>query len=141
VSFEGPWQSIRAQQAREHQTATNSARHATSFAFLRTTGSGELRHPEVLAFDCTFIHQPSIAHGFTLDGDTLIEGSFPRVTAGVHRWRRNRIGHYTGAWVYVVVDVPGGITLAPGDLGYALGHTFTFAGTAMKDLPDHLFDE
>lgn len=142
MSFTTPWQSIQAHQARVEQMRTNAARHATSYTAVDSRGSGELLHDECIEFNTTFIHEPMVAHGWALDGDALIEGSYPRVSAGVYRWRRNRRGYYTGCWLFFTVDVPGDLVDPDtgNALGYNINHYFTFAGTAIKDLPDHLLD-
>lgn len=142
MSFNTPWQNIRAHGARVQQANENGARHASSYTMIDSNGSGELLHPEVVEFDCTFIQEPIVAHGWALDGDELVKGSYPRVSAGVFRWRTNRRGHYTGAWLFFTVDVPGDLVdpETGNAFGYSINHYFTFSGVAMKDLPDHLLD-
>ena len=137
-------------------TAENSARYASSFVTFTTTGWGEFQSPDPQLFTTTFIKPPSISHSFYIDGDDLVDGRFPRVSAGVHRWVQNERGFYTGAYLVFVVETMGiqeqrtyvlptavdgnvGVVNVPvpavADPDYKLVHTFTFTGIAMKDLP------
>lgn len=123
--------SIEARRNRIEQVRENSARHAWSYCQLNSHGIGEIQLATVVNFDCTFIEEPRIATGFQVDGDLLIDGSFPTVTAGVWKWARDAREFYTGAYVFFVVS---------GDPGYDLQHDFTFSGIAIKDLPEHLME-
>lgn len=146
------------EQRRRHllDTSENSARYASSFITWHTHGWGEFQSPNVQYFDTTFMEVPSISHCFYIDGDALVPGRFPRVTAGVHRWVQNERGHYTGAWLFFVIEtvglqftstyvlptaVDGNVALVsatvpkPPDPNYDLIHSFTFTGVAMKTLP------
>lgn len=134
----------------------NGARYASSFITFTTHGWGEFQSPDAQLFDTTFIKVPSISHSFYVDGDSLVDGRFPRVTAGVYRWVQNERGHYTGAYVFFVVETTGlqmqpiyvlptaadgNVALVsakvpvPPDPNYDLVHSFTFTGVAMKTLP------
>lgn len=136
----------------------NSARYASAFVSFQTTGWGEFVADTAVKFTTTFIERPAVAHAFSLDGDTLVEGRFPRVSAGVHKWLQDERGHYIGAWLFFVVETMGlqfqdtyiMPTPADGnvgtvhiktpiqaDPGYVLIHDFTFTGTAMKAIPWH----
>lgn len=137
-------------------TAENSARYASSFVTFHTSGWGEFQSPDAQYFDTTFIKVPSIAHSFYMDGDALVDGRFPRVTAGVYRWVQNERDHYIGAYLFFVVETTGlqfqatyvlptaadgNVALVsskvpvPPDPNYDLVHSFTFTGVAMKTLP------
>lgn len=139
--------------------AENSARYASSFVTFTTTGWGEKQSPDCQRFTTTFVRRPSVSHCMSLDGDKLVDGRFPRVTAGVHRWLQDEQGFYLGAWLFFVIEtvglqgldhyvmptgqgsvtVPalsGGSTPAlPSDPNYTIIHDFTFTGVAMKSLP------
>jgi len=148
-----------AQELRRRQvmdTLENGARYASSFVSFNTSGWGEFQSPKAQYFDTTFIKVPSISHSFYIDGDSLVDGRFPRVTAGVHRWVQNERGHYVGAYLFFVVETvglqfqsiyvlptaaDGNVSLVaakvpvPPDPDYDLVHSFTFTGIAMKTLP------
>lgn len=131
----GPNPLVTAQDAargRQEQTRENSARHAWSYAELSTHGVGEVQHATVVPFDCTFIQRPRVNYGWSIDGDTLVDGLFPTSSGGVWKWQTDSRGFYLGAYVCFVIT---------GDPGYDLFHDFTFSGIAIKDLPAHLADE
>ena len=115
--------------AHREQIRENSSRQAWSWGSVSTHGYGAIQHATVVPFNCTFIDMPKIATGFSMDGDTLIDGAFPTVTAGVWKWQQDYREFYVGAYVFFVIT---------GDAGYDLIHDFTFSGIALKDLPDHL---
>lgn len=144
--------------ARIAQTDENSARYASAFLSYTTTGWGETLLPEVQRFTTTFLERPSVSHGLSVDGDTLVAGRFPRVTAGVHKWLQDENGFYVGAWLFFIVETVGlqdkpvyvmptpvdGMVPTvrmtapiPKDPNYTLVHDFTFTGVAMKSLPSH----
>ena len=141
--------------------AENNARYASAFVSFKTTGWGEFQSPDAQRFTTTFIKRPSVAHSLSVDGDKLVKGRFPRVTAGVHEWLRDSNGFYIGAWLFFVVETlglqdqktfvmptsaTGTVNLvslptpAVPDPKYDLIHDFTFTGVAMKALPSNLLD-
>jgi len=143
-------------------TRENSARYASAYVSFSTTGWGEFLAPDVQYFTTTFVKRPSVAHAISIDGDTLVDGRFPRVTAGVHKWLTNEQGFYTGAWLFFVVETVGlqsqGLYVMPTDsdglIGtvnmpvpippdpdYTIIHDFTFTGVAMKAIPAHLLED
>ena len=151
------------EQRRSHlqSVAENTARYASSFVTWKTEGWGEFLCDEVQYFDTTFIKQPSVAHSFSLDGDVLVPGRFPRVTAGVHKWLTNHEGFFTGAWLFFVVETTGiqnratyvlptsadgsvGLVTAPvpipPDPNYEIVHSFIFTGVAMKAIPAYILE-
>jgi len=155
VSVQPGFQASEQRRGQLVHAAENQARYASSFITFHTTGWGEFQSPDVQYFDTTFISIPSISHSFYVDGDDLVVGRFPRVTAGVHRWVQDERGHYIGAYVFFVVETTGlqmqSIyvlpTAADGDVAlvaakvpvppdpdYDLIHSFTFTGIAMKQL-------
>lgn len=116
---------------RTDQVRENSSRHAWSYATLKTSGTGEVLHTTVVPLDCTFIERPKVAHGWSMDGDILIPGLYPQVSAGVWKWQQDRREFYIGAYVVFTID---------GDQSYDILHDFTFCGIAMKDIPDYLVE-
>lgn len=145
-----------------HRDAENAARYASSFVSFKTTGWGEFVSPEAQYFTTTFVRRPSVSHCMSLDGDALVTGRFPRVTAGVHKWLTDVNGFYTGAWLFFVVETMGmqfqdayvmptsesesvGMVSMevpiPADPNYDILHDFTFTGIAMKAIPSHLLGE
>lgn len=123
--------------AQRAEQRENSARLATSSTIVTSTGAGEYRVPDRLTFGCVFTNEPSVSHGFAINqdaGDDLLDGQFPRVSAGVYKWDIDQRGLYLGCWVFVAVDIPSGATTPI----YVLDHTFLFAAVAIKDLPAYL---
>jgi len=127
------------------QTKENLARSASSYAEFATVGMGQYASPDMFDFGCTFETQPYASYGFALDGDQLGDGNdddasvlpivFPRCSGGVWRWEQTPQGYYTGAWVYMCVDVLGEGAPAVGTQ-WLVDHSFTFSGLqAMKKLP------
>ena len=127
-----------------------------------TTGWGEFEAPDAQYFTTTFVKRPSVAHSFSIDGDTLVDGRFPRVTAGVQKWLQDERGFYTGAWLFFVIETMGmqfqptyvlptdsdgmvGTVSVPypipADPNYTIIHDFTFTGIAMKAIPAHLLED
>lgn len=141
--------------------AENAARYASSFISFKTTGWGEFLSPEAQYFTTTFVERPFVSHCFSLDGDDLIEGRYPRVTAGVHKWVLDGDGFYRGAWLFFAIETLGiqsqqtyvlpqnestsiGLVSVPSPLAadpnYEIIHDFTFTGTAMKAIPAYLLE-
>lgn len=139
----------------------NTARYATSFVSFKTTGWGEIVSEEAQYFTTTFTKRPSVSHSMSLDGDALVAGRFPRVSAGVHKWLTDANGFYTGAWLFFVIETMGiqsqrtyvlpvsdservGVVSVPApipaDPNYEIIHDFTFTGVAMKAIPSYLLE-
>ena len=139
----------------------NSARYASSFVSYKTTGWGEFLSEDAQYFTTTFTKRPSVSHSLSIDGDVLVEGRYPRVTAGVHKWLQDERGHYTGAWLFFVIETMGmqaqrtyvlptseservGLVSVPvpipADPNYEIIHDFTFTGVAMKAIPAYLLE-
>ena len=137
----------------------NGSRYASAYVSYQTTGWGEFLSPDCQRFTTTFVKRPSVSHSLSLDGDTLVDGRFPRVTAGVHRWLQDDQGFYIGAWLFFVVETLGLQSQSlyvlptdsdgligtvnmpvpiPPDPKYTIVHDFTFTGVAMKAIPAHL---
>ena len=120
----------------------NTSRLAVCQVSFHTHGWGEFMLPTASYFTSTFIDRPLVATGCSVDGDTLVDTRFPRVSAGVYRWLLDVRGYYIGAWVYFVVDTrsPYLTTTVTAEPGYDLIHDMQFTGIAIKSLPAHLLD-
>lgn len=132
--FFGPNPVVQAMEQRRgyiEQLRQNTSRLAQSYNSVTTQGGGGLRLPEVIVFNCTFVEQPVVAHGFVVE-TPLAEDDFPAVSAGVYDFQTDSRGYFIGAWVYVKVVVQ--------DDYPRIHHDFTFTGIAMKDLPEYLLD-
>lgn len=138
MTFNQPWHAIQGHYEEQAQHKENSARLAFANGFLSVSGAGEQQIEDSVRFGCVFAEKPSVATGWSIDGDALFEGQFPRISAGVCGWDTNQNGHYVGAFIMVTVDIPVG---AEEDLSYDLSLDFTFAGIAIKNVPDYLLDE
>lgn len=95
-------------QARQRleQIRENSARPATCYVTLRSKGVGDTLLGSPVEFDTPFFHEPSVTSGFHLEVRPSVEKYYmPRVTAGVYRWVTTSRGFYTGAYIYLAVDV------------------------------------
>lgn len=120
----------------------NSTRLAQSYAVYTTTGWGEFKDPTVINFSCTFIEEPMVSHGYSLNGDLLVSTRYPRAFGFVFKWRQDNRDFYTGAWVATVVETQSYyIPTTVLDPAYSIDHTFIFSGIAIKDLPTHLLEQ
>jgi hypothetical protein len=134
-----PWLGL--QQHREYlrRNAENSTRHGYAYAKFDSTGWGEFAFPDCFEFGLTYTEEPYVSYSYSLDGDSLVDTRFPRSMGGVYRWKLNNRGFFVGAWCFVCVDSRSPfIATSEREPNYALRHYFSFAGMAMKDLPDHL---
>jgi hypothetical protein len=155
------FQALEQRRSQIHRDAENQARYASSFVSYKTTGWGEFVSADAQYFTTTFIRRPSISHCLSLDGDDLIPGRFPRVTAGVHKWVQDVDGFYIGAWLFFTIETMGmqfqdtyvlptsadakvGVVSVdvptPADPNYEILHDFTFTGIAMKAIPSYLLE-
>jgi hypothetical protein len=136
-----PFIALERRRSRISQDQENTARLAQSFARYTTTGWGEFKDASVINFDCTFIAEPFVVHGYSTNGDLLVPTRYPRAWGFVHKWKQDNRGYYTGCWVATVVETQSPfIATTVADPGYSLDHCFTFTGIALKDLPTHLLD-
>lgn len=128
------------------RTRENTARLARAYGSHRTTGWGETVVSVPILFGCTFIEQPAVTSGVVVESsataggdEPLVEGRFPRVTAGVWKWVQNINDHFTGAYVFFVVETmsyqaTGGLYPETNDdPGYVLTHSLLFEGISYKD--------
>ncbi len=121
----------------EGQTRENAARQAFSWGTFDSTGFGELPYPEQLDFGVTFIHEPYVSYGFSVEQAAALD-ELPTSAGGVFKWRQDGRGFYVGAHVYVVVD-SFSHTYA---VDPRLVHHFSFTGIAIKDIgADQFRDE
>lgn len=145
----------------------NSARLAHAYARATSTGQGSFEFDQRVDFGLTFIEEPVIAYGCSVDADTLAdlqglqEGQtpiLPTCTGYVTEWDTDDRDFYVGCWIGVRVHFPredfppteipeGVISLA----GYmpevnetmnqaVIRHFYTFSAVAMKDVPTEVSD-
>lgn len=126
---------------RLEQIRENSARAATSYATLRSKGVGQQLLAAPVEFDTPFFHEPSVTSGLHLEvRPNLTTYTLPRVTAGVYRWVTTPRGFYTGAYIYVAVDVErrDGVAFTVDDVAalsiIAVVHHLQFSGVSYKPL-------
>lgn len=125
------------------QARENRARQAFSWGRYESVGWGEWSYPDVLEFGVTFVREPIVTYGYSVEDSESLD-RLPMSTGGVFRWRQNDKGYYTGAHVFVVVDQ----FVQPSDNpDYAsqlplVVHSFMFTETAIKDIDvDPTWDE
>ncbi len=123
------------------RVSENSARVAVAWATFDTVGQGSVYFDEKIDFDVTFIEQPMVAYGGTIDADELSNmqaldagdaGILPVCCGFVTDWDTDTRGYYTGAWVAVRVYFPDGVAI---DAEVEMTHNFTFTAVALKDVP------
>jgi len=143
MSRDDPFFALESHRRRRQATEENSTRLAQSYATYTTVGWGEFKDPSVINFNCTFISEPMVSHGYSLNGDTLVSTRYPRAFGFVVKWRQDNRDYYTGCWVATVVDTksPYITTTVTSDPGYSIDHSFVFTGIAIKDLPVHLLEQ
>lgn len=135
------WGAIEERRAHQRAIAENSGRIAKHYATWTTKGIGEIKIDECLRFKVTFIEEPTFTSGTVLAEDSdLVDGHYPRATAGVWEWEQTAKGLYTGAYLYFVVD-----TIGPGQTPgkepqYEIVHHLVWEGKAIKNVPVHLLD-
>lgn len=136
-----PFLALEQRRSRVAQDQENSARLAQTYATYTTTGWGEFKDPNVIDFNCTFLVEPCVSHGYSTNGDLLVSTRFPRAWGFVHQWKQDHRGYYTGCWVATIVETQSFlIATAAAEPGYSIDHTFVFTGLALKDLPTHLLE-
>lgn len=133
-------------EAWSHQTGENSARGAWAWGTVTSKGWGEFAIKKVIDFGLTFVTDPIVSYGWVLgDDDKLVDGRFPRVDGGVTRWRKDKRGFYTGAYVMITVATVDPMIMPTTDVssdpGYSIEHHFTFYGTALKDINADMFKD
>lgn len=113
----------------------NSAKMAWHSVEVSSTGWGESDIADCVVFDSLFIERPTVTHGYSLDQDDLVDGSYPRAVGFVRDWKLDTSGFWRGAWVSVCVD---GGSEDGKPVGYALTHSFVFSGMAIKAIREDI---
>lgn len=106
------------------QIRENQARHAETVIRVESVGTGGAILPDPITFDTAYTARPSVTHGVALlggDPGALV----PLCSGGVYRWVTDERGFYTGAWVFVRIETPDGVTLE---------HSIIISGPAYKVL-------
>lgn len=133
-----PYAQLEQARRRREQIQENSARAATSFVTLRSKGVGDNLLPAPVEFDTPFFHEPSVVSGFHLEVRPSIEiYTLPRVSSGVYRWVKTNRGFYTGAYIYLAVDLErrDGTSVIPEDVAnVAVVHHLQFFAISYKPL-------
>ena len=137
-------QDIETRRAADARHRENRGRLATAHARFETTGTGSTQFEDSVEFGLTFIERPFVSMGYTIDIDALAEAlgideedsevPLPQVTSYVVEWDQDERGFFTGAWCAAVVAFAPDVVLPEGFL-VAVNHHFTFAATAIKDVP------
>jgi len=130
----GFFEVVRAQDATAQARATqaeNSARWGVSQHVLDTRGSTSVRRQQPIMFETPFLSPPFVSTGAVIKKDFSPEVAWvPETNAGVWQWHRNTRGHYTGAYVFLMVKTP--------QVQAEIEHHFTFSGVAYKDLGEQV---
>jgi hypothetical protein len=135
------YHTLDAQNSMREALRENSGRLAFAYGMVETIGWGEVEIATCIDFEVSFIEQPIVSYGFSLDGDELVDTRFPRCSGGVTRWRQNGNDHYVGAWVFVTVDTKSPyISTTENEPNYTIDHSFTFSGIALKSVSPYLAD-
>lgn len=130
------WGAQRVYEGRRETQAENRSRLSHSYKKIITYGWGEIRVKVRIDFDVVYIEMPFMAHGAYIDGETLVEDRFARISAYVTDFDTNPAGNYTGCWVAITVDTMGpAIPPAAPEPEYEIMHFFTFSGVALKNAP------
>jgi len=136
------WEMERFRAENERQRE-NSARAAFAYAEYNSVGQGPFEFEKRADFGLTFVTEPIVAYGATIDLDALsdmlnvdpgITPPIPLISGMVTEWDQDDKGFWTGAWVAVRVHFPPTDLVDPA-LQIRCGHHFTFSAVAMKDIP------
>ncbi len=125
--------------ARNNTRMNNRNRHAVAEMTYLSTGTGQVRFAQPLDFPVRFRTEPQFATGSGVRSNPHAKlWHDPRGSGGVRAWVRDKNGLYTGAYVWLRVDMdpitPGSdLLLPPQDCQVV--HYLTFMGIAVKDLP------
>lgn len=118
-------------QARRNAQQGNSARLAYSVHKLNSSGWGVTRLTEPIPFAVVFLEEPGFISGAALVSRPPLVVDEPLGNAGVWQWQRNTKGYYTGAYVYLSVQM-GEMEYGEGDV--QMVHNLMFTGVGYKDL-------
>jgi len=135
------WQQLQGHREYLRSNAENQTRGAYAYGKFKSTGWGEIAFDKAFMFGLTFLDEPFVQYGFSLnEEDTpLVDTRFPRVSGGVCRWVQDKRGYYVGAFCFCTVDTRSFmISTSEEEPNYSIDHYFTFNGLAKKDLSEHL---
>lgn len=135
------WGALEERRATLDAVEENSGRVAKHYATWTTKGIGEIKVTECFRFKILFLEEPIFTSGMALADDAdLVDGHYPRATVGVYEWERTAAGHYTGAYLFFVVDTLGPGQTAGQEPQYEIVHHLAWEGKAIKNVPAHLLD-
>lgn len=129
--FNTPWEGVSGFLAAKARNGENQARPADSLSWLNTTGAGEIQVENAVTFRCVFIEEPHFTYGYRVDeelGDELVLTQLPRSWGFVVDYVTNARGHYLGAYMNFIVEVP----IGDENPQYAIRHYLRFQGIGMK---------
>lgn len=115
----------------------NGTRPAYAEITYVSTGTGQQRIRTPLEFPVIFREQPHFTSGSAVkknpDASTWND---PIGTCGVYAWQRNKRGYYTGAFIWVRVDIYpiAATTATTPPPGLQTMHFLTFSGKAHKSI-------
>lgn len=142
---------LAAYKAALQQAQENATRRATVDTQYKTTGAGQKRQVHAIEFPVKFITEPHLVTGCgTLKNPDPATWHDPVGMAGVYRWKMDKAGYFTGAFIWIRVEISSisgsGIIITDAGLGTGLTPKnlktmiyLTFSGTAVKDVdvPDY----
>ena len=120
----------------------NGARYARTTLTVESSGTGRVRHNDILAFPQPFIDEPVMTQGSgVVHNPDPAHYWDPEGSAGVWAWAMNEKGFYTGCkiWTSVVYQAVQDYSDGPSD-GVKVQHWLVFEGTAIKDLGQEATD-
>jgi hypothetical protein len=140
-----------ADENRRSTAKENASRNAQVEVTYNQTGTGQKRVKEAIIFPVIFKNEPHFTSGSGVvsnpNSDVYHD---PRGSSGVYAWKRDGRGYYTGAWVWVRIDMERKpistrtgqgasrqymYQLLAGQLHTKVTHFLTFSAIAFKDLP------
>lgn len=137
-----PLRALEQRRADVARTEANSGGELSVSGLFSTLGWGEFLAVEPIRFGVVFTELPAICHGFALDvPGSLVPGRYPLASGFVAAWEQDANGYYVGAFVAAVVSAGYGFDAVLAINGYALTHTFAFAGPGLRDVPAAIIGE
>lgn len=135
-------------EAYKNNIAANGARNGRSLHRVISKGAGQTHIVQPLAFQLTFVQQPTFTSGVALSSGQLQDGGYPIVSVGVYKWQTDARGFYRGAYLWVgVTAAPTGVSSDNTLLGaesaeimaiilssLELEHHLCFEGMAIRDV-------
>lgn len=129
--------------AEQDRNRENSARLAKAFAKFHSTGQGSIEFEDHVDFGLTFIEEPYVTYGSTIDLDGLGElldtepgetPPLPLASGMVTEWDQDDRDFYVGCWTAVRITFQPADAVDPA-LEVEMEHHFTFTAVAIKDVP------